>query len=133
MNGSVLLWDVDSNRPALRLNSSQSLTNAIAFSADGNLIATGGMQDVQLWDVSLKRIVCRFTHGPGQFNQYKSPVISPDGSLLATGGDDGNVRLWEIPEALRRNASASTDTPVAEMTMEISRESRAAGKKLNEQ
>jgi WD40 repeat protein len=68
--------------------------NAVAFSLNGQTVATGGADgNVRLWDAATQQEI-----GPPMSSDAK-PVaavsFSPDGTLVAAGSADGNVQLWD--------------------------------------
>jgi WD40 repeat protein len=71
---------------------------AIAFSPDGQLLASGGLDGVvRVWNLATLREQLRF---PGHTGFVESVVFSPDGKTLVstdTGDHDRSVRLWDIP------------------------------------
>ncbi len=92
---AVMLWDLQ-NDTVTTLGSHADTVNAVAFSPDGQLLASGGDDYAcKLWDVSLKRRVATFEHIVDRSRtQIKAVDFSPDGQLLATAGID--VKLWNV-------------------------------------
>jgi WD40 repeat protein/3',5'-cyclic AMP phosphodiesterase CpdA len=65
----------------------------VAWSPDGNLLATGHQDNaIRIWDVISGQEICQFL---GHQSLVAGLAFSPDGKLLASGSYDGTVRLWE--------------------------------------
>ena len=67
---------------------------AVAFSADGKLLATGDASGrVNVWDVQKRRIV---TQLQGDTEHIGTVAFSPDNRILAAAGYEGKVKLWKV-------------------------------------
>jgi WD40 repeat protein len=70
--------------------------HTVAFSSDGQFIATGGADEtVILWDVVTGRKAKKLV---GHEDQVNTVAFSPDGKVLATGGEDNKTILWDVSE-----------------------------------
>jgi WD40 repeat protein/serine/threonine protein kinase len=81
------LWDLSRSTESKEL---RPAGHVLAYSGDGTYLVTVGQRTpTRLWDArTLKRI--------GTFGQLMTcATISPDGKLVATGRDDGQVILWD--------------------------------------
>jgi WD40 repeat protein len=65
----------------------------VAFSPDGNRLATGGADgDIIMWVSTTGERLSTLT---GHDNFITDIAFSPEGTLLASAGGDGTVRLWD--------------------------------------
>jgi WD40 repeat protein len=67
---------------------------SIAFSMDGNLLATAG-RELHIWDLASGEIQTTIPL-PGEYPMVNSVAFSPDGKRLAYGGSRNILRLWDV-------------------------------------
>lgn len=80
-------------------NSHTEWVSTVRFSptAQNPVIVSGGWDKViKVWHLSNFHIKSNFTGHTGPIN---SVTVSPDGSLAASGGQDGVARLWDLGES----------------------------------
>jgi len=70
----------------------RDLVHSLAFSPDGNVLASGGYREVKLW--RRPKDVEKFNLPSIARQAVLAVAVSPDGKWLATGSDDGSIRLW---------------------------------------
>lgn len=91
---------------------------AVAVSADGKFIATGGLDSaVKLWDAATGKELRTYGGEKGHKGQVLCVGFSAQGDLLATGGADNTLRVWEVPVSTPvktyATKGATTDVAVA--------------------
>jgi WD40 repeat protein len=67
--------------------------SAMAWSQDGELLASAAGRVVRLWETQSGRQIRTFT---GHQDTVSSVAFSPDGKSLASGSYDNTVRLWQV-------------------------------------
>jgi WD40 repeat protein/serine/threonine protein kinase len=92
-DGMVRLWDWATGAKRGEFQEYWSQVNALSFSSDDTLLASGGNGDEQVLvcTVAPLRIQARFG---GHVGGVRSVAFAPHGDTLAVGGNDGNIRLW---------------------------------------
>lgn len=106
-DSTVQLRDVATGKPTVSLSGHTDWVLALAFSADGKLLASGGYDGtVRLWDVAGgQKLLDIPAKAPPQPNAPPPPVnviqavaISPDGKQLSVGGSDFQVHQFSLPD-----------------------------------
>jgi WD40 repeat protein len=110
-DGNIEIWDVKSKSRLDILKSNLSSINSVAFSSDGSMLAIGGEDNwadadwechnsdsvnakfLQILDMKTNEVIYVLD---GHSEQVNSVAFSPNGQVLATGSDDGNVKLWDV-------------------------------------
>ncbi|MEV7321599.1 WD40 repeat domain-containing protein [Streptomyces sp. NPDC093970] len=100
--------------PAAALSGHGRAVNAVAFSPDGRLLASGSTdRSVILWDVTDSSHPARAATLTGHHRAVNTVAFSPDGRLLASGSTDRSVILWDVTDlaAPARTAVLVHDRP----------------------
>jgi WD40 repeat protein len=99
--GRLLAYAVDDGFRVVDTASGKALhqgrhdgVRALAFSADGQLLATGGSGPIRLWAMAAGNELTSFS-GHGDPGQTTALAFSADGRALASSGRDGTIRVWE--------------------------------------
>ena len=112
--GALGIWLYDANTLS-EVGVIEDSARAIAFSPDGQILASGGWTDpdrtVHLWNMSTQEEVGSLRLiGPRGVNAI---AFAPDGNTLAVGYGFGDIALWDMEtQRLMTRQTVAWDTPV---------------------
>jgi WD40 repeat protein len=92
---AVRLWSVQSWQEIQAFEHSGSISS-VSFSSDGNILGAscqGGKTSTKLWSVPERKEIATLS---GHRDYIFSISFSPDGGMLASGSDDGTVKVWSL-------------------------------------
>ncbi len=93
-DGTVKLWNVETQTEIATLEGHTAWIMSIAFSPNGMLLASGAPDGtVKLWDVNTHTNI---TTLEWHAKAVSSVAFSPDGTTLAAGASDGTIKLWDV-------------------------------------
>jgi len=94
-DGDVTLWEIGSRKKLATVKGHEWDIHSIAFSRQGNRLATASDNTVKLWDISYKQLHKEMNSFKGHGDTINSMAFSPDGNLIVTGSADTTIRLWD--------------------------------------
>lgn len=95
-NGTAQVWDLSTGQVLATLPHGGEYVNAVAFSPNGQYLATGGNDPagfIQIWEIASSKQVRVIS---GHDDEVLSLAYSQDGSQLLSSSYDKTARLWDV-------------------------------------
>lgn len=106
-DGTVHIFDANTNQPLRTVRGSAARVNAVRFSANGRWLATAGDDSlIRVWQAADGKLLRTF---PGHSDRINDVTFTPDDQFLVSASDDRTLRLWNLA-----TGTAQTFTPLAE-------------------
>lgn len=96
--GDIQIWFADAT-PLGSVGPEENEVLNLAFSPDGQTLASSarGSQVVHLWNVADRTLVLTLETDTWPYDP-SAIVFSPDGSVLASGHQDGTIKVWRVTD-----------------------------------
>lgn len=89
---SIILWDVPSRQVLFRLYGHKKEIKAIAFTADGKVLASGSKDGtIRLWDTKTGKQIQELSSG-----LKTTLAFSSDGNSIASVVNNNQIQLWDV-------------------------------------
>jgi WD40 repeat protein len=90
----MMHWELEKQKMVSEHKVKRGSINRLVFSRAGDFFVSLSGDGIKKWDTGTGAELRHFS-GPAQ--QTQCMALSPNGKLLATGGMDGTVFLWDVP------------------------------------
>jgi len=117
--GVAAIWNISTHTEMTELNGARNYGYAVAYSPDGQLLATSGsdgsgdgIADLRIWNLSTSELLNKLE---GHTASVTKVAFNPDGRILVSNSWlDGSVRLWDVAtgdvlKVLEQNQSDNFD------------------------
>ena len=104
--GVIHIWDVTSRQVVSQLTGEKGLVTGVIFSPNGKILASrilipgaNPKEKIVLWDMDTLQTIGQPLTGQAETGSEVgliSMAFSPDGRILASGTDDGDIILWDL-------------------------------------
>jgi WD40 repeat protein len=87
----VKIWQAATGQELHTLKGHTNVVQSVAFSPDGQRLASAGDQTLRIWDITGGQELCTLKGD----TPVHDVAFSPDGLLLASAGGDNTVKVWD--------------------------------------
>src|SRR5262249_43232249 len=90
----LIVWEARTGKESYRLAPDRASVVSLAYPQDGRTLAAGLGGAVRLWDATSGKEIAH--PRAGHQNSMLAVDVSPDGTTVATAGQDGVIILWDL-------------------------------------
>ena len=98
--GTIDLWDTATGQHKAVLTQDSGGTEALVFSQDGKVLASCSRDEARLWDMKTGSQLPITYRTSGHMPGFYALALSPDGTILASGSYDAEIRIWNTKTGL---------------------------------
>jgi FOG: WD40 repeat len=91
-DNTIKIWWVKDWQEVLTITGHSWYVDSIAFSPDGEILASSSNQTIKIWRVKDGQEICNIA---GHTNSVYSVNFSPEGEFLASGSSDKTIKIWQ--------------------------------------
>jgi tetratricopeptide (TPR) repeat protein len=111
--GGIVLLDVESRRNLRKTDFEEGFPKSMCFSPDVEVLVGARSYQAMVWEVATGQKLSTFSASGGPYG-IRACRFSPDGNVLALGGEDGKIALWNVvtgEDVRRKMRGAGGDYP----------------------
>ena len=92
-DGNLLVWDLAAGAVLARLEGHSATVTGLSFGKDSNTLVSGSTdKTVRVWDVAAGKVLRKLD----SLAAVDALAVSPDGALIAAGGEDQLLKLFDL-------------------------------------
>jgi hypothetical protein len=111
-DGSLRIWDLNSKKMSQLSNAHGGPVTSLAFTPEGQRLFSASLDDrLKAWDFALRPLELGGEIIAGK-EGINAMALSPDGSIIAGGGMNGNVKLWRSSDGRELGILQGNSTPI---------------------
>lgn len=108
----IVLWDIANGRKLAQLMGHVSDVSSLEFSSDGRVLFSAAEDSsIKVWDTLAGELLLSFPDNLDRrrsFFAHEIPIaVTPNGSTIASGWEDGSIVLWDVPALIYSNSSSA--------------------------
>ncbi|MFY9610837.1 MAG: AAA family ATPase [Blastocatellia bacterium] len=140
LDRTVRLWEVKTGQLIGKPLSHNDAVYSVAIEKNGKILASGGKDGtVRLWNIESQKelgppLIHRHSMGDEEraADAVYNVAFSPDGNIVASGGFDGRIILWDIKERKQAGGPLFVKAPVFSMAFSHNGTMIASGDNVGE-